>query len=494
MKKICLLLLLAVASASYGADLEITSIVSSAALTPPAYSNPQPGIGGIRYQRVRSDSVQPIPRRDVTTDADTTPHLFYYRDTLYQKVSGVASPVGGGSGTTDSTVFATVYRLVTDSTVLRNLINGKLNLSDTAAAFSAYARLQRVQDSLTAIRGRINGAGVLSTSTQPNITSIGTLSSLTVSGTVISSKFSGSGISLTGVVRIIDTATMLTPYALLSEIPGRYFQPISSTTLTTAGTYQSISVTGNIVGESTVQGQTLIGNGGIILNTLQAGALRVQGAYAVDIFHAITQTGYQSLRLPDSSGTVALLSNITASPFTRAGATITPNVITDSIYTQGTVFVAQDITTSQNLNALNVISSSSLQGSNLQLKRSGFSNLSAANVSLGSIGANVINYWPSKSDTLAVKGDIPVLNVTLTTGSAVFTTTAGMMVDKIVITDPATISVGVGTSPSNYYYSPLASVNSGAYSTFIISQYFATATPIYFNGVTSNTVIKIYKQ
>lgn len=64
-----------------------------------SYTNPQPSLPGIKYQRVKSDSVQPIPRKFKTqTDRDTTPHLFFHYDTLYQRVGGVVSPVASSAG------------------------------------------------------------------------------------------------------------------------------------------------------------------------------------------------------------------------------------------------------------------------------------------------------------------------------------------------------------------------------------------------------------
>lgn len=74
-------------------------LASAASFGQVNYTNPQPSLPGIKYQRVKSDSVQPIPRKFKTqTDRDTTPHLFFHYDTLYQRVGGVVSPVASSAG------------------------------------------------------------------------------------------------------------------------------------------------------------------------------------------------------------------------------------------------------------------------------------------------------------------------------------------------------------------------------------------------------------
>jgi len=98
------------------------------------------------------------------------------------------------------------------------------------------------------------------TAAQPNITSVGTLTSLAVSGTVSAGTFSGSGSGLTGVPGTSVTGTVQS--ATVAQVVSEAAQP----NITSVGTLTSLSVTG------TVSGGTFSGSGSSLTN-IQASAI-----------------------------------------------------------------------------------------------------------------------------------------------------------------------------------------------------------------------------
>lgn len=81
----------------------------------------------------------------------------------------------------------------------------------------------------------------------------------------------------------------------------------------------------------------------------------------------------------------------------------------------------------------------------------------------------------------------------ITTGSSSYSVPAGTVIDKISFYDPALTYISIGTSVNGWQICPRFTISAGLYSVIGLDKYFATTTTIYFNGVTSNTIIKIYK-
>lgn len=119
-------------------------------------------------------------------------------------------------------------------------------------------------------------------------------------------------------------------------------------------------------------------------------------------------------------------------------------------------------------------------------------------VRVADTSAMLSNYM-RKSNNLSDVASIPSarynLNVVnLTTGVDSVNISAGDMVDKIILTDPAGISVSMGTTRNSRNICPIFSISAGGYSTINLTKYYATTQTLYFNGVTSSTIIKLYKQ
>lgn len=81
----------------------------------------------------------------------------------------------------------------------------------------------------------------------------------------------------------------------------------------------------------------------------------------------------------------------------------------------------------------------------------------------------------------------------ITTGSTTYTIPAGTMVDKIIFYDPALIYISIGTAVNLRDICPKFTVSAGTYSVINLDKYYPSTASIYFNGVTINTIIKIYK-
>lgn len=123
----------------------------------------------------------------------------------YRVMGGASTSFLKADGSLDNNTYATTAQLalklnISDTSTMispylrksdtATMLAPFVQYSDTASILSGYTRLTRFSDSLTAIRGRINGAGTLSTAAQPNITSVGTLTNLTVTGDTKSGTFS----------------------------------------------------------------------------------------------------------------------------------------------------------------------------------------------------------------------------------------------------------------------------------------------------------------
>lgn len=82
----------------------------------------------------------------------------------------------------------------------------------------------------------------------------------------------------------------------------------------------------------------------------------------------------------------------------------------------------------------------------------------------------------------------------ITIGSSSYSVPAGWKISSIDFYDPVTINVSIGTAVNLRDISPLFTVSSGSWSSVQLNKIYQTSSTIYFNGVTSNTVIKIYRQ
>jgi len=244
----------------------------------------------------------------------------------------VANALVAGTVYTNAQPNITSLGTLSSLTVTGNVSSGNANLGNLARAnfFSGDGSL------LTSITGsNIAGqvgnalvAGTVYTNAQPNITSVGTLSSLTVTGNVIAGNanlgnlaianfFSGNGSLLTSITG--GNVTGQVANALVAGTVYTAAQP----NITSLGTLSSLNVTGNVSSGNSNLGNLAIANffsgNGSLLSSITGGNVNGQVANAL-----VASTVYTNAQPNITSvGTLSILS-VTAN--ISAG-----NILTDSL-------------------------------------------------------------------------------------------------------------------------------------------------------------------
>jgi hypothetical protein len=158
-------------------------------------------------------------------------------------VSGSATTAG--TVTTAAQPNITSVGTLTSLSVSGNATAGNVNTAGQVVSTIASGTAPFVVTSTTQVANlNVATAGVAGTVTsaaQPNITSLGTLSSLTVSGTAAAGTFSGSGASLTSIPGANVTGTLGIPTTSYAATVSTAAQP----NITSVGTLTSLSVSGN---------------------------------------------------------------------------------------------------------------------------------------------------------------------------------------------------------------------------------------------------------
>lgn len=261
-----------------------------------------------------------------------------------------------------------------------------LPISDTAAMLSAYTRLTRFQDSLTAIRGRINGGGVLSTSAQPNITSIGTLSNLTVTGNATINTISTTGITKSGGLSTQYFAANGTIQTVGNSSP---FQELTPGNITTVTSGANLSVTGNInAGGITTNGSVTIGQNTSTKLTVTGGATVGNGLTTTGLIvsSGLTSTNGANLGgtidnlLVRSAGTQQIPLRIEGNSTTNTYGLNIRNTATSINTTQ--ISLGGDLTTVGSLSAADITATTKVSGVTLSASGSVITN----NLSVTGIG------------------------------------------------------------------------------------------------------------
>jgi hypothetical protein len=228
--------------------------------------------------------------------------------------------------------------------------------------------------------------GSLVTSSQPNITSIGTLAALSVTGNILTAglisaagavtgaSFTGNGRALTSInAANIDTGTLPS-----DRLSGTYTITVSGAattagTVTTAaqpnitsvGTLSALSVTGNItsgnVTGATGAFTTVTGNGRVLTSlnasNLDTGTVpsgRLTGSYSISVTSATTAGTVTTAAQPNitSVGTLSALSvtgNITSGNFVTTGL-----VNTGSLQTSGNAVIGGNLIVNGNVTYINI--------------------------------------------------------------------------------------------------------------------------------------------
>ena len=140
---------------------------------------------------------------------------------------------GFGSNALSTTGNVTASYHIGNGSLLSNITGANVTGNVSIATTSGYATA--AGSATTAVT-----AGTVTTAAQPNITSVGTLSSLSVSGNVSANYFIGNGAALTGIV-----ATTTYGNSNVAAYLPTYSGNLNPGNLTTTG---AISATGNVTG------------------------------------------------------------------------------------------------------------------------------------------------------------------------------------------------------------------------------------------------------
>ena len=197
-----------------------------------------------------------------------------------------------------------------------------------------------------------NVAGTVTTAAQPNITSVGTLSSLSVTGNVSGSYFIGNGAALTSITGA--NVTGYVPLATAANTAGTV-TTAAQPNITSVGTLSSLSVTGNVTAGNIKSNNLLYANGSPYVFTTSAAGSNTQvqfndsNSFAGSAAFTFNK-GTNTLSATNFAGNGALLTNIT-------GANVTGYVpLATAANTAGTVTTAAqpNITSVGTLSSLDV--------------------------------------------------------------------------------------------------------------------------------------------
>ncbi|TAJ54639.1 MAG: hypothetical protein EPO58_08325, partial [Chitinophagaceae bacterium] len=229
------------------------------------------------------------------------------------KVSDTAAMLSGyvRSGNVPATGVTTV------SVVPANGISATVTNPTTTPSISLS--LGNITPSSVSATGAITGTtlgGTLTTSAQPNITSVGQLSNLSVTGTIVGGTFSGtlSPGTIAGITGLSTfTNITVTGFANMSTISGT-LTTASQPNITSLGTLSSLSVSGTATAGNLSATTGTIGNltvpgtisGGTYSGTLSQGTL--DGITALGNLSAITVSG--NVSAGSISTTTATITNL----------------------------------------------------------------------------------------------------------------------------------------------------------------------------------------
>jgi hypothetical protein len=256
--------------------------------------------------------------------------------------NGTAWSFGGGGGTSYSNTNVAAYLptytgnvsanyFIGNGATLTNITGANVSGNVTSAVQSHYAN---IANSVTGanVSGQVSNAliaGTVYTDAQPNITSVGTLSSLTVSGLITAT---GTGIKAANIQDTSGTVTLVTGYGSKVGDVGVYGNITAGTSGTgnVIGTYLTGTLTTaaqpNITSVGTLSSLTVTGN-------ISAGNLTLTGS--------ISDSAQLDILTTASSANIVLTPNGSGNVNTPANLTVTGNVTASGITANNTLTIQQ---------------------------------------------------------------------------------------------------------------------------------------------------------
>jgi hypothetical protein len=283
-----------------------------------------------------------------------------------------------------------------------------------------------------ALSGAATTAGTVTTNAQPNITSVGTLSSLAVTGNITSGNANVGNLGVAGTSNFIGTITGSNALTITNDI-------IYQSSLNAVGTYyfQARRTRGTVSSPTTViSGDTV---GGFLGGGYDGTAYRYSGSieFYVDgaVSSGVVPMGIRLMTGPsstftervriDSTGLVSVVGNLIAANISTGGLiTATGNITGGNIVTGGLITATGNIT-SGNANLGNLVSANFFTGNGSQL-----TGLTAGNISGTVANANYAAYAgnvtiAAQSNITSV-GTLTSLGVNGTVTAVAFTANTGV--------------------------------------------------------------------
>ena len=229
--------------------------------------------------------------------------------------SGLSSITGGnvtgqvGNALVAGTVYTAAQPNITSVGTLSSLsVTGNVNAGNVNATLGAFTTV----------------AGTLSTAAQPNITSVGTLTSVSVTGNVDAGSVNGNGSGLSAITG--SNVTGQVGNALVAGTVYTAAQP----NITSVGTLSSLSVTGTVTSGNIATAGTVSAGGNITGNYVIG-----NGSQLTDV----TATNVGTLT------TLSVTGNVNAGNVNTALVSATGNVVGANLVTTGTVYGADALFT-----------------------------------------------------------------------------------------------------------------------------------------------------
>ena len=290
--------------------------------------------------------------------------------------------------------------------------------------------------------------GTLATGAQPNITSVGTLSAVTVTGnvtggnlitagsvaatgnitggnltiasSVVANSFTGDGSGLTGVVATgnVGAASQLTNGTTTFNIPianGNVVGNINGTTFVYVFTQTGANVAGYVNATGNITGGNIISNGGITTTgNISAGNLSVSGTFSTVGFSATSVTASANITGGNllTGGIISASGNITGGNVIGGGVVAVSNITGGNLSVTGIINSTGNVT-GGNLTTAGITSTGSLTASTTILATG---NITGANVNATS--------GITAGTTVIATGNITGANVNATSGITAGTTIA----------------------------------------------------------------------
>jgi hypothetical protein len=257
-------------------------------------------------------------------------------------------------------------------------------------------------------------AGTVTTAAQPNITSVGTLSSLGVNGTVTAVAFTANTGVFTG------NANGLSSVQAGNIVGTTLSSTVVTSSLTTVGTLGSLGVSGNITAANITANTGIFAGNGSGLTALNASNISTGTLAQARLANASVTLGSTALTLGSTVTTVAGLSSVTSTTFvgTLSGAATTAGTVTTAaqpnITSVGTLSgltvsstisgsvsgSAATVTTAAqpNITSVGTLTSLTVSGAaNIQSTTAATSTTTGALIVAGGIGANANSYFSNFS-------------------------------------------------------------------------------------------------